>query len=99
MPTAASVGFSLVVKCKYRGTESVTSLEARTIDGAGPEPRILRPGVRSLPVGMERYRVAGGGSAVFRVYEGDRLQVVNVEGRQPGEVLACLLYTSPSPRD
>ncbi len=66
----------------------MTSLEARTIDGAGPDPRILRPGVRSLPVGMERYRVAGGGSVVFRVYEGDRLQVVNVEGRQPGEILA-----------
>ena len=66
----------------------MTSLEARTIDGAGPDPRILRPGVRSLPVGMERYRVAGGGSVVFRVYEGDCLQVVNVEGRQPAEILA-----------
>ena len=62
--------------------------ETMTIDQAGLGPRILRPGVRSRLSDTELYRVAGGGSVVFRVFGGDRLQIVDVEGRQPGEILA-----------
>ena len=66
----------------------MANVETMTIDQAGLGPRILRPGVRSRLSDTERYRVAGGGSVVFRVFGGDRLQIVDVEGRQPGEILA-----------
>ena len=49
--------------------------------------RVLRPGLRPLPEGQERYRVAGAGTLVLRLSAGDRLRVVDLEGRQPCEVL------------
>jgi len=66
----------------------MANVKTMTIDQAGLAPRILRPGVRSRLSDIERYRVAGGGSLVFRVFSGDRLQIVDVEGRQLGEILA-----------
>ena len=66
----------------------MANVETMAIDQVGLGPRILRPGVRSRLSDIERYRVAGGGSVVFRVFGGDRLQIVDVEGRQPGEILA-----------
>jgi len=48
---------------------------------------ILRPGVCPRSSGVERYRVAGGGSVIFRVFAGDQLQIVDTEGGQLGEVL------------
>lgn len=56
--------------------------------GERARPRILRPGIGVLPEGTERHRVAGGGAVVFRVLPGDRLRIVDVEGAQPGEVVA-----------
>ncbi len=63
-----------------------------SVEAAGRWPlgtgRILRPGVRSLPIGQERYRVKGGGSLALRLTGGDTLRIVDVEGRQPCEVVA-----------
>jgi aminomethyltransferase len=56
-----------------------------------PPPRpstILRPGLRSLPFGTERYVVRGGGSLTVRIAAGDRLKLVDIEGLQPAELLA-----------
>jgi aminomethyltransferase len=45
--------------------------------------------VPSLPSGVERTRVPGGGAAVLAIAAGDRITVIDVEGRQPCEVLAA----------
>jgi len=51
-------------------------------------PRLLLPGIRTLPPGVERYVVAGGGSVTVPVFAGDRLEVIDREGRQPCEIVA-----------
>ena len=51
-------------------------------------PRVLQPGLRVLPRGVERFVVAGGGSLTLPVFAGDRLAVVDREGRQPCEIVA-----------
>ncbi len=51
-------------------------------------PRILLPGIRRLPPGVERYLVPGGGSVVVRVLAGDDLKLVNCEGGQVCEIMA-----------
>ena len=45
--------------------------------------------VPNLPSGVERYRVPGGGAAVVPISAGDRITIIDVEGRQPCEVLAA----------
>ncbi len=45
--------------------------------------------VPNLPSGVERYRVSGGGAAILAVAPGDRITLIDVEGRQPCEVLAA----------
>ncbi len=47
---------------------------------------ILRPGMPSLPAGVERYRVRGRGTTVVKVAAGDRVTLTDIEGRQPCEV-------------
>ncbi len=42
-----------------------------------------------LPPGTERYTVRGGGAAVIVVAPGDRISVIDVEGRQPCEIVAA----------
>ena len=49
---------------------------------------ILRPGVRSLPPGIERYLVKGGGSIVLELEAGDRLRLTDLEGRQACELVS-----------
>jgi aminomethyltransferase len=49
---------------------------------------ILRPGVRSLPPGTERYLVKGGGSIVIDLEAGDNLRLIDLEGRQNCELVA-----------
>lgn len=66
----------------------MTEVEIKTIGQAKPAARVLRPGIRSTSFGPERYRVAGGGAVVFRVFGGDQLRIVDIEGRQSGEVVA-----------
>ena len=51
-------------------------------------PRLLEPGLRRLPPGTERYVVRGGGATVVPLRAGDRLEIVDPEGRQRGEVVA-----------
>ena len=54
-----------------------------------PRPStILRPGVRSLALGTERYVVKGGGSLTVRISPGDCIQLVDIEGLQAAELLA-----------
>ena len=45
------------------------------------------PGLPTLPAGTERYTIPGGGSQSLQIAEGDRIQVIDREGLQPGEVL------------
>jgi len=51
-------------------------------------PRVREPGIPTLPSGLERYRIVGGGSAGVPVDTGDRLTVVDAEGRQSAEIVA-----------
>jgi hypothetical protein len=60
------------------------SIESRLAVGG----RILRPGVRSLPPGFERYRIVGGGSLIVALAPGDKLRLVDPEGLQPCELVA-----------
>ena len=50
--------------------------------------RILEPGLRRLPPGMERYRVKGSGATVLNLNTGDHLKVIDPEGRQHCELTA-----------
>ena len=51
--------------------------------------RILRPGVRLLPRGVERHVIRGQGSLVVPVVAGDALLLTDIEGGQPAEILFC----------
>ena len=50
---------------------------------------ILRPGIRTLPFGVERYVVEGGQLIVVGIEAGDRLQLTDIEGRQVCELVAA----------
>ncbi len=55
---------------------------------SGPAPsNILRPGLLTLPKGVERYIVEGGGSIICEVAAGDQIRVVNKEGCQTCEII------------
>ena len=58
----------------------------------GPAPparsTILRPSMRTLPAGVERYRIEGGESVVVDLEAGDAISVTDVEGGQPCELIA-----------
>ncbi len=49
----------------------------------------MRPGPLSLPPGVERYRVAGGGAVVVAIEAGDQITLRDMEGRQPCEVMVA----------
>ncbi|MDZ7788363.1 MAG: hypothetical protein U5K73_09650 [Halofilum sp. (in: g-proteobacteria)] len=51
-------------------------------------PRVRTPGIPTLPAGLERYRVVGGGTMMVPVEGGDRITIIDVEGRQTAEVVA-----------
>ena len=51
------------------------------------QPRLREPGLRRLDPGVERYRVRGGGAILVKLDQGDRLQIVDLEGRQPCELV------------
>lgn len=50
-------------------------------------PGILRPGLPVLPPNVEHYRIGGGGFVAVPVSAGDRLRVIDIEGRQQAELL------------
>jgi aminomethyltransferase len=55
-----------------------------------PKPSaILRPGMRSLAPGEERYTVPGGCAIAVPIHAGDRLRLVDVEGMQACELVAA----------
>jgi len=58
------------------------------ISASPARPRVRTPGVPTLPPGLERYRVVGGGTMMVPVEGGDRITIIDVEGRQTGEVVA-----------
>ena len=49
---------------------------------------IRNPGLRTLPPGVERYYVEGGGLSVLEILPEDKLEIVNDEGKQICEVIA-----------
>ena len=48
---------------------------------------IKNPGLRSLPPGVERYFVKGGGLSVIEVSPEDKIEIVNEEGKQICEII------------
>jgi aminomethyltransferase len=60
------------------------------VRSGGPKPsRIVVPQVFSLPPGLERHVVEGGGAALFPVEAGDEITIINVEGGQPCEMITA----------
>ena len=48
---------------------------------------IRNPGLRTLPSGVERYHVKGGGLSVIEVSPEDKIDIINDEGMQICEVI------------
>ena len=48
---------------------------------------IKNPGLRTLPPGVERYYVKGGGLSVIEVLPEDKIEIVNDEGKQICEIV------------
>jgi len=51
-------------------------------------PQIREPGLPAFEPGTERYRLSGGGAIFVPIFQGDRISVVDREGRQRCEVAA-----------
>ena len=49
---------------------------------------IKNPGLRTLPPGVERYLVNGGGVSVIEILPEDKIEIINDEGMQICEVIA-----------
>ena len=69
---------------------------------AKPDPTpvfsgVRQPGLWRLDPYLERYKVSGGGTAIFTLHEGDHLAVSDLEGRQPAEVVAFGADGKPDP--
>jgi len=54
-------------------------------------PKMIEPGMPTLEPGVERYQIKGGGAVVMALEPGDRLEITDVEGRQPGELVVFSL--------
>ena len=48
---------------------------------------IRNPGLRTLPPGVERYFVKGGGLSIMEVSPEDKIEIINDEGRQVCEII------------
>jgi len=60
----------------------------KVIPGA-PRPSAVRlPQGLTLPAGVERYHVEGGGAILVQLHQGDRVNIRNMEGGQAAELLA-----------
>ena len=60
----------------------------KVIPGA-PRPSAVRlPQGLTLPAGVERYHVEGGGAILVQLHQGDRVSIRNMEGGQAAELLA-----------
>ena len=47
---------------------------------------IREPGLRALPLGVERYIVNGGGLSLFEIFPEDQIEIINNEGKQLLEI-------------
>ncbi len=54
----------------------------KVVPGPPKPSSIPRPGLWTLPPGVERYRVAGGGAVVVGIEAGGRIALTDLEGRQ-----------------
>jgi len=52
---------------------------------------IRNPGLRTLPPGVERYFVRGGGLSVIEVLPEDELEIINDEGNKHVKLLFLIL--------
>ncbi|MCV6597689.1 MAG: aminomethyltransferase family protein [Mangrovicoccus sp.] len=53
-----------------------------------PRPSVIRQiGAMALPPGCERYAVPGAGAILLTLRAGDRLEILNLEGAQAGEIV------------
>ena len=50
-------------------------------------PKVLEPGRPALDPGVERYVVRGGGAIAIAIEPGDLLEIVDLEGKQPAELV------------
>ena len=48
---------------------------------------IKNPGLRTLPPGVERYYVKGGGVSIIEVSPEDKIDIINDEGKQLCEII------------
>ena len=53
----------------------------------GTSNEIRNPGLRTLPPGVERYFVKGGGLSVIEVFPEDKIEIINEEGKQICEII------------
>jgi aminomethyltransferase len=53
----------------------------------GTSNEIRNPGLRTLPPGVERYFVKGGGLSVIEVFPEDQIEIINDEGKQICEII------------
>ena len=49
---------------------------------------IKNPGLRTLPPGVERYQILGGGVNVFEIFPEDKIEIINDEGKQICEIIS-----------
>jgi aminomethyltransferase len=76
---------------RSQNTKEVKMYEMRSLIKRGPpQPSVIHePRVFSLPPGTERYGVEGAGAVLISISQGDCVTVINDEGGQPCEILAC----------
>ena len=48
---------------------------------------IRNPGLKTLPPGVERYFVQGGGLSIIEISAEDKIEIINDEGKQTCEVI------------
>ena len=53
----------------------------------GTSKDIKNPGLRTLPPGVERYFVKGGGVSTIEVSPEDKIEIINDEGKQICEIV------------
>ena len=57
----------------------------------GTSNEIRNPGLRTLPPGVERYFVKGGGLSVIEVQPDDKIEIINDDGKQICEIIVLSL--------
>ena len=61
----------------------------------GTSRDIKNPGLRTLPPGVERYYVKGGGLSVIEVNPEDKIEIINDEGKQVCEIIVFNMNGKP----